>query len=207
MKNIFLSILVITVFASSGCVKRIEITTIQKDRVDQNLSTGNQGYLSGVVPPTDEPKIRAEKREIYEVRVDLPPYREWQRYRNPDKDLWGNLGYLYGGPHKDRPSPQQQKQIGNEFVTPIILPDEGISDSASTMDDLDIPVILPKEQVRVKQTSYSSYKVQKGDTLQKISKKIFGTTKKWQLIYKLNKDALKSPNKIYPGQRIKIPPK
>ncbi len=49
-----------------------------------------------------------------------------------------------------------------------------------------------------------SYKVQKTDTLQKISMKFFGTTKKWMQIYKDNKDVLKSPEKIYPGQVIKI---
>lgn len=49
-----------------------------------------------------------------------------------------------------------------------------------------------------------SYKVQKGDTLQKISMKFFNTTKKWTKIYEANKDVLKSPQKIYPGQVIKI---
>jgi nucleoid-associated protein YgaU len=45
----------------------------------------------------------------------------------------------------------------------------------------------------------------KGDTLQKISKKFYGKTNKWNRIYEANKDKLKSPNKIYPGQVIDIP--
>jgi nucleoid-associated protein YgaU len=49
------------------------------------------------------------------------------------------------------------------------------------------------------------YTVQKGDTLQKISKKFYGTTKKWTKIYEANKDIIKGPNKIYPGQAINIP--
>ena len=49
-----------------------------------------------------------------------------------------------------------------------------------------------------------SYTVQKGDTLQKISMKFFGTTKKWPKIFEDNKDKLKSHEKIYPGQVIKI---
>jgi nucleoid-associated protein YgaU len=49
------------------------------------------------------------------------------------------------------------------------------------------------------------YTVQKNDTLQKISQKFFGTTKKWTKIYELNKDVLKGPNKLYPGQVINIP--
>ena len=48
------------------------------------------------------------------------------------------------------------------------------------------------------------YTVKKGDTLQKISKRFFGTTKKYQKIYKDNKGALKSMERIYPGQVLKI---
>lgn len=50
-----------------------------------------------------------------------------------------------------------------------------------------------------------AYTVQKGDTLQKISQKFYGTTKNWYKIYKANKDVLKSPDKIRPGQTITIP--
>lgn len=53
--------------------------------------------------------------------------------------------------------------------------------------------------------SFEQYTVQKGDTLQKISKKMYGTTKKWNSIYKANTDTLKGPNKIYPGQVLNIP--
>ena len=45
------------------------------------------------------------------------------------------------------------------------------------------------------------YIIQKGDNLSKIARK-YGTT--WQKIYNNNKDVLKSPNKIYIGQQIKI---
>ena len=52
---------------------------------------------------------------------------------------------------------------------------------------------------------YKYYTVQKNDTLQKISHKFYGTTRKWGLIYKNNKGIIKSPDKVYPGLRIKIP--
>ncbi|MBP7836332.1 MAG: LysM peptidoglycan-binding domain-containing protein [Candidatus Omnitrophica bacterium] len=49
------------------------------------------------------------------------------------------------------------------------------------------------------------YVVGKNDTLQKISKKFYGTTKKWTKIYEANKDVLKGPDKVYPGQTLNIP--
>jgi nucleoid-associated protein YgaU len=63
----------------------------------------------------------------------------------------------------------------------------------------------PEIQEPVQQEKTEQYTVQKADTLQKISKKFYGTTKKWNKIYKANQDVLKGPNKIYPGQVIKIP--
>lgn len=54
-------------------------------------------------------------------------------------------------------------------------------------------------------TEYQEYKVEKTDTLQKISQKFYGTTKKWKKIFDYNTDTLKSPNKLYPDRTIKIP--
>lgn len=50
-----------------------------------------------------------------------------------------------------------------------------------------------------------SYTVLPNDTLQKISLKVFGTTKKWKNIFDANSDKLKSPDRIYTGQVLKIP--
>jgi len=53
--------------------------------------------------------------------------------------------------------------------------------------------------------AFEKYTVGKNDTLQKISQKFYGTTKKWKKIFQANQDALKSPDKVYPGQVINIP--
>lgn len=49
------------------------------------------------------------------------------------------------------------------------------------------------------------YTVQKGDTLSRISGKVYGTTAKWQQIYDANRDIMKSPNDLQIGQKLKIP--
>jgi nucleoid-associated protein YgaU len=49
----------------------------------------------------------------------------------------------------------------------------------------------------------ASYTVQKGDSLSKIAKKYPGLT--WQKIYEANKDQIKDPDLIYPGQKLVIP--
>ena len=50
------------------------------------------------------------------------------------------------------------------------------------------------------------YTVQKGDTLSKIAKDQYGNANKYQQIFEANKPMLKDPDKIYPGQVLRIPP-
>lgn len=47
--------------------------------------------------------------------------------------------------------------------------------------------------------------VVKGDTLSAISKKYYGDANKYNAIFEANKPMLTSPDKIYPGQKLRIP--
>ena len=49
------------------------------------------------------------------------------------------------------------------------------------------------------------YTVAGGDTLSKISKQFYGDANKYQQIFEANKPMLSSPDKIYPGQVLRIP--
>lgn len=50
-----------------------------------------------------------------------------------------------------------------------------------------------------------TYTVKKGDTLWGIAKKYYGNGAKYTQIYNANKDKIKNPNLIYPGQVFTIP--
>lgn len=47
--------------------------------------------------------------------------------------------------------------------------------------------------------------VEEGDSLSKISKKVYGDPMKYQQIFEANKPMLSHPDKIYPGQVLRIP--
>ena len=49
------------------------------------------------------------------------------------------------------------------------------------------------------------YEVQAGDSLSKIAKREYGNANEWNKIFEANKDIVKDPNKIFPGQKLKIP--
>jgi nucleoid-associated protein YgaU len=51
----------------------------------------------------------------------------------------------------------------------------------------------------------STYTVQAGDSLSKISKELYGNGSEYMKIFEANRDVLSDPNKIRPGQTLKIP--
>jgi len=50
------------------------------------------------------------------------------------------------------------------------------------------------------------YTVVKGDTLSKIAKEFYGNANGYPKIFEANKPMLSHPDKIYPGQTLRIPP-
>jgi LysM repeat protein len=49
------------------------------------------------------------------------------------------------------------------------------------------------------------YEVVAGDSLSKIAKRFYGDAAKYPRIFEANRDQLKDPNVIQPGQKLKIP--
>jgi nucleoid-associated protein YgaU len=81
------------------------------------------------------------------------------------------------------------------------------------------PVSAPQPQTRTQTPSQTGgtsmgnpgaqtqrdYTIQSGDSLSKIARQFYGDPNDWQKIYQANKDKIKDPNLIHPGQKIIIP--
>jgi len=50
-----------------------------------------------------------------------------------------------------------------------------------------------------------SYTVVAGDSLSKIAKRQYGDMNLWRRIYEANRDQIKDPDLIHPGQKLRIP--
>jgi nucleoid-associated protein YgaU len=50
-----------------------------------------------------------------------------------------------------------------------------------------------------------TYTVKAGDSLSKIAKHEYGDAAQWKKIYEANKDQIKNPDLIHPGQTFRIP--
>lgn len=84
---------------------------------------------------------------------------------------------------------------------------EGI---ATVDDQLEIAVNeeepTPRSVEEVEEPETVFYTVVKGDTLWKISSEHYGNGSKYPVIFEANKPMLEHPDRIYPGQMLRIPP-
>lgn len=49
------------------------------------------------------------------------------------------------------------------------------------------------------------YTIESGDTLSKIAQRVYGDPQDYNKIFEANREVIKDPDKIYPGQKIRIP--
>jgi nucleoid-associated protein YgaU len=68
-------------------------------------------------------------------------------------------------------------------------------------DDLRAPEPKPEEP----EEKAEVYEIVSGDTLGAIAKRFYGKASMYTKIFEANRDIIEDPNKIYPGQKIRIP--
>ena len=114
-------------------------------------------------------------------------YPNWRQHYWVDRGQWGNRGYVMGKPTAEN-EPLVETQI-----TPLPPVTQA-------------PTIIESEPPKIEQADKpTKYVVKKGDSLWKIAGKVYHNPLKWPKIYKANKDKIKNPNRIHPGQVLIIP--
>ncbi len=73
---------------------------------------------------------------------------------------------------------------------------------ASVEDNMTVAEVEVIEEAEMAQF----HTVESGDTLGKIAKTFYGNAMKYPVIFEANKPMLSHPDKIYPGQVLRIPP-
>ncbi|MCR4338191.1 MAG: LysM peptidoglycan-binding domain-containing protein [Candidatus Omnitrophica bacterium] len=147
-----------------------------RERVDQNRE-GNQGYLMGSAPVEQKEHRKTRKVYVLEFTKELP----------------------------------KDQQVPSENIQPSTSTEESSYEEPYLREEPRSRIELPRfeedetEFFQASAGSMTEYTVEKGDTLQKVSKKVYGSYSKWTKIFDANKDVLKDPNQIKPGMVLKIP--
>jgi nucleoid-associated protein YgaU len=94
-------------------------------------------------------------------------------------------------------SEEERNQIWNALKTVPDWQKEIVADIKVRATSVRAPGAMPE--------AATTYTVQAGDTLSGIAKKLYGHANDYMEIFNANKDQLTDPDKIKPGQVLKIP--
>ena len=85
-----------------------------------------------------------------------------------------------------------------EVIPKIQINEAELEAGAAAEEEVEMANLLEPDNVEY-------YIIQSGDSLSKIAKKYYQNANEYPRIFDANKEVIKDPNLIYPGQKIRIP--
>lgn len=82
-----------------------------------------------------------------------------------------------------------------------------VDSSAETATKADFSDVSARVDSSGELIGAQTYTVQKGDSLSRIAKHHYGDANAWKQIFEANRDVIQDPDRIHPGQVIKLPAK
>ena len=157
----------------------------------------------------------SEKESLVELEIAIPGFPNWRRYYWTDKALWGNRGYVIGGPSAKYVVAPHQIPVpaGYEpILEDLKLKLKSVEETQEEIVVIDQPIYDQRrayeESVLAKQAGLpTEHSVKKGESLWLIAgyPEIYGNPLEWPNIYQANRDRILDPNLIYPEQALRIP--
>ncbi|KRA54207.1 peptidoglycan-binding protein LysM [Pseudoxanthomonas sp. Root65] len=83
----------------------------------------------------------------------------------------------------------------------------GVDSTAPQVEKADFSGVTARVDSTAEIVGEQTYTIEKGDTLSKIAKEHLGSANAWKQIFEANRDTIEDPDRIFPGQVIKLPPK
>ena len=134
------------------------------------------------------------------------------------KDVGASV--LGHGHEADKVKELIEKELGDRITDLVVKFDDGVITLSGECDSVatkEKAVLLAGNCKGVKQVNDDDltapeeeepaefYTIQRGDTLSKIALRYYGNAMKYPVIFEANREVIKDPDLIYPGQTIRIP--
>ena len=84
-------------------------------------------------------------------------------------------------------------------------PHECVGDPAPFEDRVSREGVPGPVMVEIPPEPVQFYTIVKGDSLSRIAKRFYGNAMKYPVLFEANREVIKDPDRIYPGQVIRVP--
>jgi phage tail protein X len=83
----------------------------------------------------------------------------------------------------------------------------GVVDVYASPKPEEVPIGGPHQHAHATpvETREEYYVIERGDTLSHIAKRYYGNASKWPRLFEANREVIQDPDKIFPGQKIRVP--
>jgi len=191
-------------FFSLGCAAAMLLAggcATEPKRLEPVKTPPPQGRLLKGLDVVQQPELEPDWADFVKVH-----YPTWRKHYWVDRGQWGNRGYLVGGPPAaTAPTETQMTPVPIAPAQPVVI-EPAPPMVPPVIVETAPPAIAEPAPPKVKATPKpTAYTVKKGDSLWRIAGRVYGNPFKWPRIYQANKEKIKHPNKIYPGQVLTIP--
>ncbi len=200
MLNKNLALVVLVVFAA-GCGTEVRTYVMTKNRVGLDRGNGNGGCVVGTCPPPAAPAETT--RKVYVLEITKPvPESEVRKIEETAANAIVDTQATPSTPQAAQAAVVPSENTQNNNPAPNVR--VGELPGSETISSEATPAPAGQNNGNVQPPS--TYTVQKDDTLQKISKKVYGTYTKWYRLYKANRDKISNPNVLRAGTVLTVPP-
>jgi nucleoid-associated protein YgaU len=120
---------------------------------------------------------------------------------------------------------KKDEEAAEKIKQHILASNPGVADLEVTFENgvVDVyasaltPFVVPKpEEVPIGgphqhahatpvETREEYYVIERGDTLSHIARRYYGNANKWPRLFEANREVIQDPDKIFPGQKIRVP--
>lgn len=151
------------------------------EQQDQRLNALKQKYQS-VINVIQQSGVRLSHMHVQDNKLFLQGEAPSEQVKNR---VWDEI---------KRVDPTYSDLTADLTVNPALAPQQSASQQSSA------------QQVgSTAAGGMQTYTVKAGDSLSKISQQFYGSANEYMKIFEANRDQLKDPNMVHPGQTLKIP--